>query len=374
VFYREANRIGGKGTERVYYVVFKKDGLVIEEKAGRQFADDMTPARAVRIRSERIEGKRMSRKEIKAKKEALKAAEEGKWTIDRLWNRYKRNRSDNKGLATDSGRYEKYIKAQFGNKEPKDIILLDIERLSRRLSKELSPQTVKHVLNLLTWIINYGVKNGFCEGLTFKIKKPAVNNLKTEDLTHRQLENLLKAIEEDANIQIKNLMKIALVSGMRRGELFKLKWDDIDVDRGFITILDPKGGKDQKIPLNESARDILLNHPETGSNYVFPGQNGKQRVTASVGVNRIKKRAGLPADFRPFHGLRHVFASTLASSGKVDMYTLQKLLTHKSPIMTQRYAHLRDDALKRASELAGRLIQRASKDKKNVLSISDHKE
>ncbi|MDP6394491.1 MAG: hypothetical protein QF466_03435 [Desulfobacterales bacterium] len=68
---------------------------------------------------------------------------------------------------------------------------------------------------------------------------------------------------------------------------------------------------------------------------------------------------------------------TLASSGKVDMYTLQKLLTHKSPIMTQNvYAHLRDDALKRASELAGRLIEGASNDKKkkNVLSISDHKE
>ncbi|MDP6806315.1 MAG: hypothetical protein QGH96_01195 [Desulfobacterales bacterium] len=59
------------------------------------------------------------------------------------------------------------------------------------------------------------------------------------------------------------------------------------------------------------------------------------------------------------------------------MYTLQKLLTHKSPIMTQNvYAHLRDDALKRASELAGRLIEGASNDKKkkNVLSISDHKE
>jgi integrase len=47
----------------------------------------------------------------------------------------------------------------------------------------------------------------------------------------------------------------------------------------------------------------------------------------------------------------------LASSGQVDMYTLQKLLTHKSPQMTQRYAHLRDDALKRASELAGDIIK-----------------
>jgi integrase len=49
----------------------------------------------------------------------------------------------------------------------------------------------------------------------------------------------------------------------------------------------------------------------------------------------------------------------LASSGQVDMYTLQKLLTHKSPQMTQRYAHLRDDALRRAADLAGELIQEA---------------
>jgi site-specific recombinase XerD len=73
-------------------------------------------------------------------------------------------------------------------------------------------------------------------------------------------------------------------------------------------------------------------------------------------VNQIKEAAGLPRDFRALHGLRHVFASMLASSGQVDLYTLQKLLTHKSPIMTQRYAHLRDQALRKASDLAGNLI------------------
>ncbi len=62
------------------------------------------------------------------------------------------------------------------------------------------------------------------------------------------------------------------------------------------------------------------------------------------------------SDFRALHGLRHVFASMLASSGQVDLYTLQKLLTHKSPTMTQRYAHLRDQALRQASDLAGNLI------------------
>jgi hypothetical protein len=60
------------------------------------------------------------------------------------------------------------------------------------------------------------------------------------------------------------------------------------------------------------------------------------------------------------HGLRHVYASMLASSGvQVDLYTLQKLLTHKSAGMTQRYAHLRDEALRRASDLAGDIITQA---------------
>ena len=89
---------------------------------------------------------------------------------------------------------------------------------------------------------------------------------------------------------------------------------------------------------------------------MFPGLHGGQRVNIGKQVAKIRDDAGLPSDFRPLHGLRHVYASMLASSGKVDMYTLQKLLTHKTPQMTQRYAHLRDDALKRASNLAGELI------------------
>ena len=82
---------------------------------------------------------------------------------------------------------------------------------------------------------------------------------------------------------------------------------------------------------------------------------------------RVKKKAGLPEDFRPLHGLRHNFASRLASSGQVDMYTLQKLLTHESPQMTQRYAHLRDEALRRAASLADSLLlQQNEKDEQSL--------
>ena len=234
---------------------------------------------------------------------------------------------------------------------------MDVDRFRIRLLKKISPQTVKHILNLLTWIINYGVKSGFCPPLPFQIKKPAVNNIKTEDLNAEQLKKLLEVIEKDTHAHAGDMMLMTLYTGMRRGELFKLKWCDIDFDRGFIHIRDPKGGPDQKIPLNDAAKQLLEKRPRyRKSQYIFPGRGGEQRTDINKAVNNIKIKSGLPQDFRPLHGLRHVYASMLASSGQVDMYTLQKLLTHKSPSMTQRYAHLRDEVLKRASDLAGAII------------------
>ena len=199
VYYREANRIGGKGTEKVYYVTFKKDGKTIEEKAGRQFVDDMTPARASGIRAELIEGKRLLRKEQKQLDEERKKQEEGKQTIDRLWKEYKKQRTLGKSLKIDTGRYEKYLKDPFGDKEPHEILPLETDRLRLRLLKKLSPQTVKHILNLLTWIINFGANKGLSQGLTFTIKKPTVDNKKTEDLSAEQLKRLLATIEKSLN-------------------------------------------------------------------------------------------------------------------------------------------------------------------------------
>ena len=173
----------------------------------------------------------------------------------------------------------------------------------------------------------------------------------------------MAAIEKDTNIQAANMMRMALFTGMRRGEMFKLQWKHVDSERGFINIIDPKGGPDQRVPLNDATKDLLQSHERTKSPYVFPGRNGQQRTDIKHQVNRIKKEAGLPDDFRALHGLRHVYASMLASSGQVDMYTLQKLLTHKSPMMTQRYAHLRDETIRSASNLAGNIIDQAAKEK-----------
>jgi len=372
VYFIKGTAAGTRKREKIYYIMYRKNGKQVHEKAGRQFQNDMTPARAAQIRVQRMQGGLSNREKREAEK-ARKKAEAGKWTIDKLWEAYKNNKSDLKGIVTDENRFQNYIKPNFGDKEPDSIIPLDVDRLRLKLLKTKSPGTVKNVLELLRRVINFGVKKNLCKGLGFTIEMPKVNNQKTEDLTTGQLANLLKAIEEDSNLHAANMMKMALFTGMRRGELFKLKWRDIDSPHGFICIRDPKGGVDQSIPLNDAARKILEAHIRTGSEYVFPGRGGKQRTDIKHQVNRIKEHAGLPKEFRALHGLRHVYASMLASSGKVDLYTLQKLLTHKSPIMTQRYAHLRDEALKKASNLAGDIINQVVQQNDNIVGFENIK-
>jgi len=199
----------------------------------------MTPAKAATYRGARIEGKQQSRKELREQEQAEKDAHKSRWTINRLWETYFATRSPGKSFGTDAGRYHKYLEKPFGHIEPKAIAPLDIDRFRIKLSKKLSPQTIKHILNLLTWIINYGVKNALCEGISFHIKKPTVDNIKTEYLTSDQMRALLKAIEQEPDIQISNIIKLALFTGMRKGEILTLQWKDLDFDRGFITLRDP---------------------------------------------------------------------------------------------------------------------------------------
>ena len=409
VFYYISNRLGGNGKEKVYYYRFNKDGKYFEEKAGRQYADDMTAARAAIIRGERIEGKRESRKEQRQKKLAAKHERERIYTINRLWSTYvefKGGAHSWPNFVTDHGIFNNHISPYLGSKQPHELLPLDIARLKKELQnknviqhgrnlaiiaaqkkkdrstireielrikqngKTLSAQTIRHALALLRRLCNFGVNKQLCEGPRLRIELVPVDNEKTEDLSEDQLNRLLFAIDEDTHPYAGPMMKLALFTGMRRSEMFRLKWDDIKFEKEFIFLRDTKGGRTEKIPLNKAAAELLSTIPRTDKIYVFPGRNGRRR-DISKQVNRIKAKAELPKDFRPLHGLRHVYASMLASSGQVDMYTLQKLLTHKDPKMTQRYAHLRDETLKRASNLAGELIANVTKRNEKSKSKSD---
>lgn len=371
VYYVEGISSASGKSERIYYIIYRKNNKLIEEKAGRQFQDHMTFAQASRIRAERINGNQLSNKERRELQKAENIRQQNIWIIDRLWSEYKYRKSNLRSLQRDELRYKKHILPNFGHKEPFELSQFEIDKFKINFLKIRKPQTVKLALSLLLRIINFGVKKQLCEGLKFKIEMPRVDNIKTEDLTPEQLYRLFTVLNEDPNIHVANLMKLALFTGMRRGELFRLQWSDIDFNKGFIRIVNPKGGKNQTIPLNNEARILLLSHPHTeGSPFIFPGRDGQQRKEIIKQANRIKERAGLPKDFRALHGLRHVYASLLASSGQVDLYTLQKLLTHKSPQMTQRYAHLRDETLRKASNLVGDLINQSISESSNIKNIN----
>jgi integrase len=359
VYYIIGTAIGTGKPEKIYYITYRREGKLVEEKAGRQFSDAMTPAKASRIRAERIEGKSLSNKERRARKRQEK--EEREWTIKRLWEEYISTKPRTKGYIVDDQRFKNHIEPTLGDKKLEDIAPLDLDRLRLRLLKEKAPQTVKSSMALLKRISNFAKNKRLCKGIDFKITLPKVSNIKTEFLTNEQLQGLLKAIEKDQNPYAGPIMLTALFTGMRKGEILRLEWRDIDFEHGFIHIRGPKGGEDQRIPLNDAAKGVFEKLPRT-HDLVFPGLHGL-RTGLYHAIGEIKKKAGLPADFRPLHGLRHHYASMLASSGKVDLYVLQKLLTHKSPTMTQRYAHLRDEALKNASNLAGKLINEVIEEK-----------
>ena len=343
--------------DQTFFIRYKKDRILIEERAGRK-SQGWTAAKAHRLRTERLAGKSESNNAKRAKERAEKESFAKRWTFQKIFDEYLASRPDLKGKANDVRRFIIYLEKRFADKTPEEVTLFDINELKKELGKKkLKPATIRHALEVLNRISNFAAKNGLCPGISFVVEMPKVNNIKTEDLSPEELKRLIEVLDNEQDLQAANLIRLALFTGMRRGELFSLKWDDINFYRKTITIKDPKGGVDQIIPLNEIAEKILKNQPKTGSEFVFPAQNGGRLKKSPSSVNRIKAKAQLPEDFRILHGLRHVYASTLASSGKVDLYTLQKLLTHKTPSMTQRYAHLRNKALMDASNVISEITK-----------------
>lgn len=360
VFYRYSDEGCTGEPEKIFYAVFKRDGRVIEAKIGGQYKNGMTPAKASGIRAEYLTGKRLTPQEQRVKDMADKLAEEGKPTFARLWELFREAKAGQPSFKDDLCRWQKHLAPTFANVTPSEVITLDIDRLKMRLKKSgLAQATIKHVLVLMRRIINYSVSRGKCPRLDLdrlQFEMPKINNETTEDLNPDELVRLLQAIDESPNWMAAGLLRLAMFTGMRRGELLALKWESIDFERGFVRIVDPKGGKDASIPLNATARRVLEELPRSNSEFLFPGRNG-HAFDLKKPISAIKKAAGLPADFRPCHGLRHFFASTLASSGQVDLHTLQRLLNHKSPNMTQRYSHLRDEALQRATNVMDSIME-----------------
>ena len=290
-------------------------------------------------------------------------AEQNKPTVRKLWDFFQQAHAGRPNSPTDASN-AKHL-AHLMDMLAEDLRTAHVDALRRRLEAQgKSAQTVKHVMGLLKRIIRYGAQRGLCtmpDVSRLYFDMPRLDNIKTECLTPEQVQILFQVLDDDADQNLAALTKLALLTGMRRGALFNLEWRDIDWREGLITLRGSvaKSGKTAVIPLGECARIVLLGVQRTESPLVFPGKDGGKRVNIHRFSERIHKRAHLPEGFRLLHGLRHTYASWLASSGEVGMYLLQNLLTHSSTQMTQRYAHLADEAKRRASKVMDECVHQA---------------
>jgi len=350
--YKYTNEELEKRKESVFYIVYRLEGRKIEEKAKRLPGEKMTASLANRVRAAKLEGRILPNGEIRKKQAAEKVKA---WTFNLLWEEYKKKKAGNKGLTRDDYCYKRNVQPRIGNKQPKDLKLEEVEDICTELKKTLGPGSIRNILYLITRAAKFGFKRNLCPGLQFDMSmvghKYNAKDCNFEYLNPEQYKALMAAIEEDEHPQAGDMMKLALFTGLRKGELFRLRWDDIDFHRGYIDLPETKAGERQDIPLNKTTTELLRNHKRVeGCPYVFPNRHGRQ--TTQLDLRYICDKAGLPSRFRPLHDLRHSYASGMASSGKVDLYRLQKLLRHATPAMTERYAHLADRAMRDAAEVA----------------------
>jgi integrase len=175
------------------------------------------------------------------------------------------------------------------------------------------------------------------------------NNQRHRYLTEEEIERLLSACSP----HLKPIVELALHTGMRKGELLNLKWDQIR--DGFIYLIETKSGKARQIPLDDRAAQVLKAQQirnKWKSPYVCIGPDGERLKDVKKGFNAACRRAGIE-DFH-FHDLRHTFASHLVMKG-ANLKAVQRLLGHSDSKMTDRYSHLSPDHLKESVSLLGSL-------------------
>jgi integrase len=162
---------------------------------------------------------------------------------------------------------------------------------------------------------------------------------------HNQVDRWLMAHEEDrlvsaSPVWLREIITFALNTGMRQGEILALQWQDVDFYRGILVVMKSKNHERRTIPLNNMVFTLLSEKKAAGSRdgrvFVTGRGNPLQVRYLARTFTKARNRAGL-VDFR-FHDLRHTFASRLVQRG-IDLYKVQRLLGHKTGVMTQRYAH-----------------------------------
>jgi len=245
----------------------------------------------------------------------------------------------------DDARYAARWKARFNGRALDEIGPAELERLrSERLlggtgqARGVTPATVNREIAFLKHVYNVAIRDGKTDqNPAARIRLLREPSGRVRYLTEAEEANLMEALTTDDQRQ---RVTVLLQTGLRKSEFLDLRWKDVDLKAGVLTIPRSKNGAARHVPMTSAVRALLsrLPRPLDGKALVFPNRDGQaDRRWAEKIVPQALRDAKID-DFR-LHDLRHTFASRLAMAG-VDLLTIKELGGWKSLTMVQRYAHL----------------------------------
>ncbi len=210
--------------------------------------------------------------------------------------------------------------------------------------KKRSLATVNYHLSILSKIFSMAVDAELVDSNpSARVGKFRLSNGRTRVLSSEEETKLFFALGD--NELVKQIIFVALHTGLRRGEIFNLKWFDVDFNRGMLQVRESKSGKSRSVPMNATIRAILCS-VKRQSEYVFPSPKTGGKLSD---IKRSFRRALQSAEIENFcfHDLRHTAATRMADAG-ADAFTMAKILGHSDIRITHRYTHATDSAIRRA--------------------------
>ena len=223
-----------------------------------------------------------------------------------------------------------------------------------------TPGAANRALNLLCRVLNHAMVCGHIRmnpshGIKWNPRPKLTRFLSREEVSrlHRALDHLTGA--RSSRARQADAIRLLLLTGCRKSEILTLRWQD--VDGNTLNLTDAKTGS-RRVFLNAQARAVLERQPRSESVYVFPAPRSPKRpLSHHLPLWRLtRKEAGIE-DVR-IHDLRHTYASHAVLQG-VPLPVVSRLLGHKNPSMTLRYAHVGDRETEAAAERIGVAIARA---------------
>ena len=234
-----------------------------------------------------------------------------------------------------------------------------------------APRTVKYAFDVINQVWNLARRSGIIneDSPTKIVKPPKFDNRRQRFLTHDEAERLLVNLETRSQ-QLHDIALLSLHTGMRAGEIFSLTWGHVDLDRGHITIVDPKATKTRIAFMTGQVKAMFKRIYGNGKNkndLVFKDRKSKRIKEVSQSFDRAVNDMGFNKNITDrrqklvFHSLRHSYASQLVEAG-TDLYTVSKLMGQSTLRMTERYSHLGENTMQAAVKNLERSMTRAKKE------------